>query len=924
MGQTERLMPECTSPSAILQQKPQFADDSRMAARPTSSWCWLTTLAALVVDAPASRAEDSSPAPRGLDSVKRLIRHINFEEAAEVPLDMPASFYRVLTRDGGPDGFPDFGQMRLDDGAAAEGTWSFRFDLRGGSMAAAIPPAVIPVLAGSDYRVTAMIRTEGLAHARARVVARLLDVRGERIPGAEFMSAALSTSGGWAQAALDIPGEFETAADLTLELQLLQPRHWKGEVASGVPLLEDVAGAACFDDIRVWLVPGIDFSSSAPANMALREAPLDLRIGVRDVSTERLMLDVDIFDARGERVQRSAGMDAPSGSRPLSLPFKPQDAGWYRCVLSVRNQREVIATRSLELVRLEPASSRVEKPQVHFGVDLAELSEPQLRFAPQLLSAMQMRHCTLPVWYTSSAQTGPETDQLRQVCDALLDQRIQPTLLVPDIPRHLAERLRLDPSQTLEFLGLDATAWRPYLEETMLSLGQHLHRWQIGRSTRPAQTWSAERSDLFAHVERAISSLVPGPCVVVPWAAEAAAADPMPGCAATLVFPAGATEEAFIVAGDQWKDHLDRLGALLNVLPADEYTPIDRVTSLALSTVAAWRGGFRSLAISAPWGWTGERHIQPSPSPEFVVWRELAQRLEGRRYVGDLALGEGLRCLIARGDSLSSLIAWSETCPRERAFIHAALSSSSVTVVDLFGNRRTIEPIDGIHTIPLGPMPLFIEGVDAGLAQFRGGFHVQPALIPSLHQVHEHELVLANPFGVTISGTLRLVEPVDWEFMPRTQNFTIPPGETLRMPVRLTFPRGELAGEKRIVADVEFNGERVYAVRLETPIELGLPGVQFQAHWRLAQGVTDGRTDLVVYEQVVNVGKEPLSLEAFAAAPGYHHKRKPIVELPPGQSAVRIFHFPDGVSRLRGQTIRVGVSESQGPGRLNREIVIPP
>ena len=67
-----------------------------------------------------------------------------------------------------------------------------------------------------------------------------------------------------------------------------------------------------------------------------------------------------------------------------------------------------------------------------------------------------------------------------------------------------------------------------------------------------------------------------------------------------------------------------------------------------------------------------------------------------------------------------------------------------------------------------------------------------------------------------------------------------------------------------------------------------------------------------------------IDVEAFAVADGYTQNRKPIENLQPGQSAVRVFHFPAGARRLSGRDVRVGVQDSNLDARLLKLLPIPP
>jgi hypothetical protein len=125
-------------------------------------------------------AGDPATAPSSsLLSLRRVLAVFDFEEAERAPYTMPPNFYRHIAPD---QGFPRFGRMQLTSESAHAGRWSFQFQLNGGSLSARVPTAVIPVLPGADYAVTAWIRTEDLTHAGARLVAQLYDVDRQPIP----------------------------------------------------------------------------------------------------------------------------------------------------------------------------------------------------------------------------------------------------------------------------------------------------------------------------------------------------------------------------------------------------------------------------------------------------------------------------------------------------------------------------------------------------------------------------------------------------------------------------------------------------------------------------------------------------------------------------------------------------------------------
>jgi hypothetical protein len=250
------------------------------------------------------------------------------------------------------------------------------------------------------------------------------------------------------------------------------------------------------------------------------------------------------------------------------------------------------------------------------------------------------------------------------------------------------------------------------------------------------------------------------------------------------------------------------------------------------------------------------------------------------------------------------------------------LAPGPVEVVDAFGGRREVEPQDGAHAIGLGARPLFIEGVDPKLVAFRAAFGIQPSFLTARHQVHECDMLLGNPWSVTISGTLRLHAPEGWRVTPGTHRFTIAPGATEALPISVVFSQRAPTGGARIEGEVELIADRPYRFRVHTNLEVGLENIEFAAHWRVARDDRAGTDDLIVTQSITNNGPRPVVLHAYVSAPGLSRQHRPIGTLPPGRKTMRTFRLPDGARLLAGKRIRVGVIDGDG-ARLNRIMQIP-
>src|SRR5690606_874915 len=115
---------------------------------------------------------------------------------------------------------------------------------------------------------------------------------------------------------------------------------------------------------------------------------------------------------------------------------------------------------------------------------------------------------------------------------------------------------------------------------------------------------------------------------------------------------------------------------------------------------------------------------------------------------------------------------------------------------------------------------------------------------------------------------------------------------SLRLPVNVTFPFAELAGPKLLTARVEFIADRQYDVELSTPMELGLPDMDFQPTVAIAPGKKPGTYDAHVVCVISNTGGSARSWSVFATHRGQPRQERSVANLTPGSSIVRRFTFP--------------------------------
>ncbi|MHC4448110.1 MAG: hypothetical protein ACYSXF_10075, partial [Planctomycetota bacterium] len=765
----------------------------------------------------------------------RLLRDFDFEEAEAAPHEMPINFYRFIEPD---DGFPPFGRMRLTDEAAFGGNWSFGFELEGGSLSARVPTAVLPVLPMADYAVSVRVRTSGLTHARARLVAWFHDAEGRTILESKVYSRPIRTEGDWALVSVQVAGDFANATDLVIELQLVQPRQFASRDAAGGPLVEDVTGAAWFDDVNVWHVPRLELRSGSAANVLHGAGEPQLEVLVRDLTNEDLVARLRILDLDGESVYDTT-FPAPRSPDPTTVAVPLARHGWFRGVLEVRSNLEVVGRRQLDFVWLA-ASQRPHVPQRHpFGVVVTDVPAGSLDAVAEAIRYLDVGSAVIPVWQGAVTAGKAEAWQgpLRPLIEKLLDRGTDVTFALVGVPASLARDLGIARGELLDLFSQDPQRLRPYLGEMLMSFGLRARSWQIGATGSPDAVRRDDLAELVDAATRSLGDFVPDPTILIPCTAEQLvdATEALPGY--HIAVPYHVQPDALGSYAAEWPVGRRELLVTFDLLPLDQYTPRQQLTDMALRVLHAWRAGLPRLAIKSPWSWHGERGSL-LPDPASAVWPHLAARLSGRRFGGELALADGVHCWILEGSAPddAALVAWNAwMSPGEQPVIRARLAAGPIEVVDIFGNITRVGAREGLHTVPLSEVPVFMEGVNVNLAKFRAGFVIDPDFVPSQSRSHDHEIVLSNPWDVLVSGTIRLVETDRWRISPRVQSFVIRPDQEVRLPIDILFDGRPLAGRSHIVAEVDLVADRDYRLRVQAELEVGLEGIEFLATWSVVR-----------------------------------------------------------------------------------------
>ncbi len=881
---------------------------------------------------------------------RRLVRRFDFEEFEGQNFEAyPEDWYPIGRPPRSPDpnfmdhelhrqmaqeeGFPHYGVVRFDPPQTQSNVnHALHLGLSGGSAGAYLAVGAVAAVPSSDYLIQARVRTENLKGAYARMTAYFLNINGQVIGTSVREMPPLRTNGRWESISLKLWGEYPKAAWIGIRVEVRQP-----EADPDSPLgrhqlvVPQIEGGAWFDDIEVWQIPYVTVATQSGVNIIRAPRRPELRMNVRDVTGDRLESTVALYDHQGRVVARNH--QRVGGGEPPSWAWTPplERFGWYVLDMRVYDgqaptgtgpERSPVARSVGAFLWLGPDALRQEGDAMRFGIDVEGLPERQMPLLAEMIQAAGVGSVIISAWDrdTNERNFVQREAVVGDVLRKLAGPGYQVTMSFHPLPAALEHRAAVYPNDVLSLFDRPWDMRAPYLAPYLTQYGQQVRRWKLGKTGEFEMMFNADLPRQVLAIERELSAITPSPTLVVPWRITESSRTDLPREIAYAIdvppFVLPDQIPAYLEAWQEGSTDGAGVGIHLHTRSATQVTQSDRIAELMLRMLYAWKAQPRKVMIDRPWAASSDRQLTLLPDPLLGVFINTASRLSGRRVVGEMTFARGTRGLILDGPSGPALAAWNDRAGEEDAWIDIDLGGDPVAV-DEWGNRAPVPVVEGRHRWPLGETPVFIENIDAPLARFRSSFVLDDPFVESLQVPHERVLSFTNTWPVAISGSFTILSPARWRFTPMRRNFSLRPGETMRVPLQLGFPISEIAGEHDLTARFDFAADKAYHVQLTTPMELGMRGVDFKSDLTYLPGTEPGTVDAVATVRVANVGNKPLLSYAFATLPGYPRQEKVLPRLEPGRSVVRSFRFENAGEALKGNRLRLGLREAEGIAVLN-------
>jgi hypothetical protein len=594
-----------------------------------------------------------------------------------------------------------------------------------------------------------------------------------------------------------------------------------------------------------------------------------------------------------------------------------------------------------------------------FAIVATGLPPELLGDIPAVAQAVGVPRLTLGVSGGDVTQRGALSAKLDALLSALAQNPADLTIAIERLPADLAARARLDPRAVLALGAIDRAEWEGELAGWIGELGQRVSAWQIGGVVTDSPLNHASVAGQLDGFRRGLARVSPSPRPSLPWKADSAwpdfAGSPGPAAAAITLpasFPVASIADALLVAAPAAQRGVD-VTYVIEPLDRSVYSRRDVLDDWLQRAVEVWAHTHRSDERLPPARvalWPGLRpapNRSLRPDPLLGAMATLAKATEGMHVVGPFESVPGVRGYVlapTSGTAIGSLnigsgalIVWSTGEAGPIAEIAGYFGGGRLTVRDAMGNRTDLPPParGGEQRFTVGTTPVFVQGLDPHLVQFLADIRINPGFVPAVVASHDCELLLTNPWSTRISGEVTLVSPdaaniragtrreATWSVTPTAPiGFSIPAGGRVRLPFNFVFAAAEEAGVKNLGLSIKLAADRPYApMSLSRPINVGLEDLDLTVSAQNAPR-TSG-PDVVVTATVANTGQLIRTLQLSAMANGFATQSQPVVDLGPGESAVRRFVFRNAAATLSGRRVRMMLADIDGAERMTKFAAVP-
>lgn len=795
-------------------------------------------------------------------------------------------------------GFPHYLAIRISQEACAEGQRCFRLNLDGGAALVYSPPVRID--RRYSYVLEVQVRPEGLQRDDAFVSLVFLDAQQQVLEA--YTSERVRKTDGWVKLRLGpVSTEHDTASYAMIGLHV--------EPTEGV----DLRGAALFDDLWLARLPRLVVDAAAARRLYTAGEPVALRYAASGLTQGDPRAALALLDAFGEALaeqQQSLVGGRPDEEQTGTWQAPIGQPGFYRVQVSLLGDGGLLERKEVPVAVLAPA---VRAGGGEFGWSITPERLPVgLSELAAMLDDAGVDWVKLPIWFDAADEAA--ADELVRFADGLSARGIGLVGVVDRPPEEVRRRMGLaDRPAAVQVLRAPVEEWYPSLEPVLARLSLKVRAWQLGRDGDTSFAGFPLAVETVGEVKRQMDRIGQDVQLAVPWSWTF---DPRSRQSTPWRWLSMSAAER--LSGDELARRLSggeggAAGRWVGLVPLDRrrYSLRERIVDLVGRMTEAKVHSAGGIFLPEPFDDDhGVMNEDGTVGELLLAWRTTALALGGARYLGQLRLpGGSHNRVFSRGGEVV-VVAWSDEPRSEVLYL-----GDDVRVTDVWGRTSRAGKVGEEQVIELGPLPVFVSGVNEAITRLRLAFRFARPRLPSVFgQPHENACQVRNFFGQAVEGRMRVLPSDNWKVTPDECELKLGSGEELTQPFELTMPLNATTGPRAVRVEFDIVADRRYVFSAYDQIDVGLGDVLIEIASQLG---ADGALEVV--QRLVNHSDEPVSFRCHLFAPNRRRVRGQVLELGRGQD-VQTYRIPDG-RELIGKVLWLRAEEIGGPRMLSYRFV---
>ena len=776
--------------------------------------------------------------------------------------------------------FPEHISIAIAENDNPFSNYSLRVDVDGGAAGAFTPK--IPIRPGMSYTASVYVDATGLVH---NDVYLLFSFYGNANPNPlkTVVSESVRSTGGWRL--LEIG---PVIADM------------KGVEFASIGLLvvptkrQDYGATVDFTNVELKESPTVSLTTLNRHHIFFDVKGIDIDCKLSGVDPAQKVIAFSLEDAFG-RVIAKRELDMMIGDLPAGqFVVNPNDhwtvhyghAGWrslpilspgfYRVRVStpeeyVKNLRlpegvffhdPLLDTVPLTLVVM-PQGNFV--PRGEFGWNLDGFKPDEIADIRSLLRQAGISRLKLPVWLPNDAPP-PERQLLNSLCDEFARQQVGLVGLLTPPPKDVQEKIKIGDVNAGAIYLLPPNDWVPTLDRTTRDLSLIVKDWQLttdddlsmasipsfnqhlgviraafdknnfGFGIGFARSWEHELPVRFEEVPE--GSRPPNEFVAL------RSAIPLSPNELRRYLEASAMSEV-------------RRFVSLQPLAAGTYDLEDRACDLVERMVVARVYGADAVFLSRPFDdRSGVMKADATPGELFLPWRTTVSMISGKPFIGSVTLPNRSRNYnFVTGGNNAVMVVWNENATVDKPVVESLFLGEDTEIIDLWGKRIRAERDGRNQVIPVGPMPIFVTGLNADVVRLRQEFQFEKTNIPSFAKREiPFPLRLKNSTAYPLTARMSIVSPKpgDWIVSPPEQLLSLDNGAKGQTQFVLKLSELANTGVQPFRIDVKTTGVESLEFGVCADLTIGDPDLSMEFSSRLNRN-----GDLEVFQAFINNGDTP-------------------------------------------------------------------